>query len=459
MPKQPRFYRPSRQFWGLFVTLIVLFIMGGSSRLDVESLAIMNPLVVICCGAAVLSLRPEHCRDKMWSLALILLITLLIAIYLLPLPPKVLDFSSGTSVAAVVRSAADVSVAPQTLSMTPFTGRQSLFFVFAPLAVILFAVQLNRDDLRLALPLVIGIGAVSGIIGVLQLAGSNTGPLYFYRITNSGSAVGLFANRNHAAVFIACLFPMLAFFAAKSEARRRSGSNTPIWIATAIAILLVPLLLVTGSRSGMLSAVVGLSGGALLYVSSSESYRNSKTGKSAVPIWAVFILALLVALTIYFSRAEAIDRIFAENGTTNDRADFWASSLRLFKQYFPFGFGPGGFVQAFQIYEPLELLNGTYLNRLHNDWLEIILTYGVAGIAVMSVGAVYYIRRTFVLWMRMDGARWAVGLGRMASIVIAILAIASFFDYPMRTPSIAGFAALVLIWFGQAQRTSKASER
>ena len=159
----------------------------------------------------------------------------------------------------------------------------------------------------------------------------------------------------------------------------------------------------------------------------------------------------LVLVTVYFSRAEAIDRIFAETGGANDRADFWTSSLQLFWQYFPLGFGPGGFVSTFQITESSALLDGAYLNRLHNDWLETALTFGVPGILLMLAGVGYYLRRSFVLWMRMDGARSAVALGRMASIVIAILGIASLSDYPLRTPAMAGFAALVLVWFAHAR--------
>ena len=57
----------------------------------------------------------------------------------------------------------------------------------------------------------------------------------------------------------------------------------------------------------------------------------------------------------------------------------------------------------------------------------------------------------------MDNQRWAVALGRMASIVIAILALASVSDYPLRTPAMAGFGALVLVWFAHASTVSKRS--
>lgn len=446
---------PSLQFWGLLVPLAALFAMGGSSRPDVQSLALLNPLLIVCCGVGLFSLRPEQLEGKKSLLAGILFAILLVTTYLVPISGQLINFSGGAGDVATVRAAADVSGALQLLSMAPAATWQSLFFLFAPLAVLLSALQLNRDDLRLSVRLLLVAGAISGVIGVLQLAGGASSPLYFYQVTNNGSAVGLFANRNHAAVFLACLFPMLALFAAKAEEANR-GRNTRQLIAMAIAIILVPLILVTGSRSGMLTATVGLIGAALLYVSHAPSYRGSTKAKSTTPIWAAAILVCLVLVTVYFSRAEAIERIFAENGAVNDRADFWTSGLQLFWQYFPLGFGPGGFVPAFQNIEPLAQLNGTYLNRLHNDWLETALTFGVPGILLMLAGAVYYTRRSFVLWMRMDGARSAVALGRMASIVIAILGIASMSDYPLRTPAMAGFAALVLVWFAHARHAPEA---
>src|SRR3546814_18783044 len=54
---------------------------------------------------------------------------------------------------------------------------------------------------------------MSGGLGLAQVIGPRDGPLYLYEITNNGSAVGLFANRNHQAALLACLFPMLAVYA------------------------------------------------------------------------------------------------------------------------------------------------------------------------------------------------------------------------------------------------------
>jgi hypothetical protein len=89
---------------------------------------------------------------------------------------------------------------------------------------------------RLFVLLLIAAGAISGIKGVLQLSGSASGALYFYQIKKNGSTVGLLANPNQAIIFLACLFPMLALFAAKSKGTQRRR-NTPQLIAIAIAII------------------------------------------------------------------------------------------------------------------------------------------------------------------------------------------------------------------------------
>ncbi len=446
---------PSPQLSGLTFVLVIVFLMGGSSRSDVQSLAILNPLMVLCCGAAMFMLGRERLQEKKSLIASFVLIFILTGLYLTPMPQEITGFSRGADDFAQIREAVGVTDTSQLLAISPSIALQSLFFLFGPMAVLLFAIQLNRDELRLTLPIIIVAGAACGIIGVLQVVGGADGPFYFYRITNYGSAVGLFANRNHAAVFLACQFPILALFAVMHPVNTRRTNKALKPITIAIAAILVPLILITGSRSGLLTAIVALLGGALLYASTNHPNRETKNRPFMAPLLAIAFVSCLVLITIFVARAEAIDRIFEDTNDGNSRVDYWASSLNLFWHYFPFGSGPGSFVSAFQKNEPVTLLGRLYLNRLHNDWLETGLTFGLAGIFLMLGGILYYLRRSFLLWFRMDGARSAVSRGRMASIIFAILGIASLSDYPLRTPAMMGFAALVLLWFAEARREPK----
>lgn len=434
------------------MALSALFFMGGSSRTDVQSLAILNPFMIICCGVAITTLKKEIWQERKWLLAWMALIFILVVLYVVPLSEQFQKFSPSGVEFAAIWSAAEIPGATQTLATAPFAAWQSLFFLFAPLAVFLFSIQLNRNDLWYSLPIVILAGSISGVIGVLQLAGGSSGPFYLYRITNYDSAVGIFANRNHAAVFLACLFPMLAMFAARSQVRKWKGSRFQQLTAFAVAVILIPLILVTGSRSGMLVAIVGLIGGVLLYNSHVPSRGEPNAKKASTAILAGSVLLSLVLATIYFSRAKAIERLFAQPAEAIDRREFWTSSLELFRYHFPFGFGPSSFVPSFQTTEPLALLNNSYLNSVHNDWLETVLTFGVPGIVLLVLAIAYYFRRSFLLWVRLDGARNNVAMGRMASVIIAIFAIASMSDYPLRTPALIGLAALVFVWFIEPKR-------
>lgn len=451
MLKSNGFILPSFQYLGLLITLAGLFVTGGSARGDVQSLIILYPAMIICCGLALLTLARERHRSKSGLLFAACAVFFLVALYLFPFLGHLEVASGGRTDLGDIQNLTDVTGTPQILAVAPFASRQSFFFLFAPLAVMLFSLQLDRDELRRTLPFIILLGAISGILGVLQLAGSAGGKLYFYDITNNGSAVGLFANRNHAAVFLACLFPMLAIFVAKSQATRRKNSKSVHFIAIALATLLVPLILVTGSRAGLITGIIGLVGGIVLYLSHAPSDEALKARTSLALASAVAVLFCLVFVTVYLARAEAVDRIFVGEGTTNSRADFWSSSLALFWHYFPTGFGAGAFVSAFQMNEPASLLDSLYLNRLHNDWFETVLAFGLLGILLLSCATAYFIRRFVALWFQMDGRRTTVALGRMASVIIIILGVASMTDYPLRTPAIMGFFALVLVWFSEAR--------
>lgn len=446
---------PSLQFFGLVVVLLALFLMGGSSRIDVQSLAILNPITVLGCGVALLTIGKKEWSDNKLLFSVFALLFFLVSFYLVTFPSGFREMLQERVSLATLNEEANLTSAPAALSIMPSATWQSMFSLFAPLAVFLFGVQLTRDELTKTLPVVILIGAASGIMGILQLAGSPEGPLYLYRITNNGSAVGLFANRNHAAVLLGCMFPMLAVFATASNSTQSRANQVQRVTAIAMAMFIVPLILVTGSRAGLLAGIIGIVGGVLLYRSQSSPNNPQNRSRSWAYIVATSVVICLVFTTIYFSRAEAIDRIFFDASTANTRTDFWAYSLNLFWKYYPLGFGPGSFVVAFQNEEPIALLSQTYLNTVHNDWLEIALTFGILGLLLMFGGVVYYARRSFVLWFRMDGARSAVIIGRMASVILAILGIASMSDYPLRTPAIMGFAALVLIWFTQDGRDNK----
>jgi O-antigen ligase len=184
--------------------------------------------------------------------------------------------------------------------------------------------------------------------------------------------------------------------------------------------------------------------------------RNARQCKprraKALPIIGCIAVVSLTFLTYRLSRAEAIERLFAGASGEDSRTDFWVVSIDLIWKYFPWGSGSGSFVEAFQIVEPARLLDATYLNRAHNDWVETAVTFGLPGIVALAAAAITFAVRSYRLWRCSDGSRRAIAYGRLASVMIAIIAIASATDYPLRTPTMMGVFAICILWLSEAGR-------
>lgn len=385
--------------------------------------------------------------------AVFLLIFLAIAFYLVNVPPGIQQEITGAELPQKIETASELGSVWRPLAASPNKTWASMMSLATPLAVVLLAVQLTRRDIYRSVLVVVAISALSGFLGVLQAAGGADSALYFYGITNQGSPVGLFANRNHAALLLACLFPMLAFYAS-STGSGDSDQTRRRFIACSISITVVPLILITGSRFGVLLLVVGMAGAALLYRTRDIKNQMQKEWHSSRKgaFLAFTMLVSVGILTYFFARAEALDRLFFETQNSASRQDFWAISSNLFWQYLPFGSGAGSYADMYLIVEPERLLGERYLNRAHNDWIETAVTFGALGASGLLLAVVFFAIRNWTVWWKMDGRRRSVAMSRLGGVVILLIALASFADYPLRTPTIMSLFALSSVWLSEATR-------
>jgi O-antigen ligase len=436
------------QFWILAVFLVIVFMTGGASRVDVQSLLILRPLSVVACAIALLTVKREHFAERKWLLGGFGAIVLLCLLHVIPLPPALWQNLPGREIVVEVDRLAELGNVWRPLTLTPMNGWHALAALVIPLAVLLLGVQLPKQDLYRLLPVILFMGVLSGLIGVLQILGDPRGSLYFYRITNNGSAVGLFANRNHAAVLLASLFPMLAVYASSFGDRDDKARGRQL-MAMAAGMILVPLILVTGSRAGLIVAVPALLAAALLFSRIESSGGRKKAAAFELKSTHIIVATTVVGLaflTIYFARAEAFDRLFGQAATEDTRRDYWEIGLKMAWDFFPFGSGSGSFVETYQIYEPNSYLSANYVNHMHNDWLELWLTTGLPGVMMTLAAVALFLKEAFAIWLRKDADRRAVRYARMASVVIIIIALASFGDYPLRTPIMMAVFSIFALW-------------
>jgi len=421
--------------------------MGGGARSDIQSLVILRPVSAAVLGYALWGLTWDRAKPFRFLVFFAIAVVLLVALHLVPLPPAIWMSLPGREIAADVDRVAGLGSVWRPISLTPFQTRNALYSLVVPLAVLALMLRLTREQRFALIPALILSGLFSGFIGLLQVLGPNDGPLYLYRITNYGSAVGLFANRNHQAVMLACLFPMLAVYAS-TGLQTIERSRFRAILAIGAGVFLVPLILVAGSRAGLIVGLFGLTAAAVLY----RRPHFTKPAKRKVhrfnPNYIIAGVAVfgIGALTFIMSRAEALDRLLARDDTEDLRFAMWPSILEMAGKYFPIGSGFGTFVEVYQIDEPLQLLDQSYVNHAHNDWLEMIFTGGVGAVLLAALAIAAWIRFTLILFKMESRNGRDMMVGKLGALIIFMLALASIGDYPLRVPSLMGLIVIAAIW-------------
>jgi O-antigen ligase len=433
-------------FWALVIFLILTFFTGGSSRADTQSLVILRPAAVIFCGIGLWRLRWDHVRENRFLFGLAAAVFALVLLHVVPLPPAIWGALPGRAIITEIDKVAELGAVWRPLSMVPATTWNAFYSLFVPLAVLIFGVQLSREERFKLLPILLGLGLLSGFWSIMQLSGPTDGPLYLYS-EPSGTADGLFRNRNHQAALLACLFTMLAVYASTSV-RSEEQAGLRLWMAVAAGVVLVPLVLLTGSRAGLAVSVLGIIAAFFLYRKPASLTPKKRTRRKFDFRYALvgFAVLCLGALSILMARAEAFQRLLATDSGEDDRLTVWVPIAKIAWKYFPFGSGIGSFVEVYQIDEPFDLLSPEYYNHAHNDWLEVTMTAGLPGVLLLLVAVVAFARWAFKAYRAPIGEGRTILFARLGAVVIAILALASIPDYPLRVPSLMCVFVIAALW-------------
>lgn len=435
----------------LLVLVVCCLLFGGASRADVAPLVVLRPLAVALFLIGLLGIDREQLQKHKALLALFAASAALVALHLVPLPPQVWQALPGRGLLAEIDRSAGLEGIWRPLTLDHAGAWNALYALAVPGAVLLLAAQLKDREFIPVFAVVAFMGIIGATVSLFQVAGPPTGGLYFYRITNEGSAVGFFANRNHQALFLAALFPVLAGVAAIAPA---ITSKTALvrWSVLIVASILPPLILVTGSRSGLVTGGIGLVMALVIYRIGALKPIHRRTGEKPIPQWvksgglALGALGML-GVTIVLSRAEAIRRVLASDPTDDLRFQVLDPIVDIAQTFAPFGSGAGSFVVTYKIYEPSELIMRSYLNHAHNDWLEVLMTFGLPGAILLIWGLVWFavrVQRSLRL-LRRSPRSSATILALVAVAVIVLLMLGSLVDYPLRTPALCALLAFCAV--------------
>jgi len=449
-----------RPFVVMVVWLVLAFLLGGSSRADVASLGILRSIAAIVLAYAMATVSLARLRENRMILGVAVAITALPALQLVPLPPAVWHGLPGRGIIADIDREAGLGDIWRPLSMSPAMTWNALWSLLVPWATLLLGIRLDREQRHRLVSVVLVIGLASALLGLMQTLGDPKGALYFYGITSNGMPVGFFANRNHQAVFLVCILLALAIWARRGGFSARAGRGDAgrrgraLYPAIAGAAFILPLIFITGSRSGLVLAVLAIAAMPLMLWRGGGAERRaarSEAGRSRLPgsvwLWALpLALAMLAVMTVQMGRGISLDRLMGQDIAQDMRALILPTVLDMVRAYMPWGTGFGSFEDVYRVHEARELLRPFYMNHAHNDWLELALTGGIPALVLLvAMLAALALRAARVLLSGWRGDR-GESLARLGLMVLVILGLASLTDYPLRVPSLACFAVIAVLW-------------
>lgn len=427
----------------VFFLLAVAF-LGGSSRPDAIQIVALRPLSALFLFAAMILLTREHfdvIRGPFWAL---LALAALMALQLIPLPPSIWQSLPGRGPVAEMGSIVGMEGVWRPLSLVPTRTINALSSLIVPVcALLLFASYGQARMLMLAL---VALGGLDAILGIAQVS---SGAGYFYEIANFGSATGLFANRNHSAVFSAISLLVIARALSSSSL----GFNGPLWRVGLSALFLIVLFaaLISGSRAGLATMIIALAGSLFLFFRKwSRNRKNAAKFHKIRPIWVGIGALLLVTVTVsaflFFDRIPALTRFIEADAVEDLRWRMLPVLQEMVVTYGLVGAGFGSFEEVFHIHATVDLLEPAYVNQAHNDWLQLVIEGGLPMVVLVAASLIWAFRsiRSWTL-QNHRGSQMAA----FWCAVLAVIVLASAVDYPLRAPLFQAYAMGLLVLFGQ----------
>jgi O-antigen ligase len=441
-------------FWLTAFTLLAALLLGGGTRGGFLSDALLQLLAIplLLWSASRLGdlfwRQRAKVRQLRWEFIFCVAVVLVPLIQLVPLPPALWTLLPHREPLIASFESLGQSLPWLPISVSPNATWLSVMALLPTLAVFFGTILLGYRERRLLSLAVVAFGIVSAFLGLLQIAQGPASRLRFFSVTNLTEAVGFFANRNHFAAFLyvvllfAAVWAIDIGFAVGPWRDRRVFEARSIVTITASFLAIVILLAAEAmarSRAGMILTMVSLAGVYGLVLTD----RRRRT-LSATPLNFLFAAAgTAFILVVQFALYRVLAR-FNADPLDDARLQFARTTIEAAWAYMPFGAGMGTFVPVYAMFErPQDLFVHVYVNRAHDDILELWLETGIFGIALMSAFVAWFVSRAAKIWRHgsVGANEFDRSLARAATIAVVLIVTHSFLDYPLRTAAMTAILA------------------
>ncbi|HEV7799113.1 MAG TPA: O-antigen ligase family protein [Pyrinomonadaceae bacterium] len=339
----------------------------------------------------------------------------------------------------------EIAFAPwNTISADPY---QTRFVAAQVLALVITGILLSRyavteRRMRVTINVVLCVAVASAVFGILRQTTQRT-PGFGLPLLLPSLGYGQFINKNHFAFLIEMSLGLILGLLLGGGIKREQAliyfaAMLPLWMG----------LVLSGSRGGLIAMLAQLIVAALLMsrvarkgIRDGHQSRLVKTADSpAVRITLVVVLiAGVVFGTIWLggdrlasSIEESRQELSADTSGLRQgasRNEIWRASWRMFLAHPILGLGLGGYWAAIPAFHDAS---GTITpQEAHNDYLELLASGGVVGLALGVWFAFVVFRRTRENLRSPNRFRRAACYG--AAIGIAGVAVHSLVDFGLHT--------------------------
>ena len=345
-------------------------------------------------------------------------------IQLIPIPADILASFPGQELRFDVLHLVGKSTTWQPISLAPketaYTAAMGIFFLGFLIACIAIERQ-KFDFLALSLVIMVAIGA---LIGALQSSGAYPF-LKFYEHAHNNAATGFFANKNHMALILS-----VSLLITKNLIFEKKWKHSQI-LFFSFTIFVFVSVVSTNSRAGILLVIIAI-------IFTNSAYLNNISNKMI----AILILPF-VSFLYYVYSSNIFNKVYMRFSdlSIDGRWDFLINSTSMMRDFFIFGSGYGSFSSIYMTREGIDSVYPFYTNHLHNDFLQLFIEGGLLSLVILAFLA-FLIYKAWRASSTSQSSRSAVQTGLS---IIALFAIHSVVDYPLRRP-----AAIVYFCIGLA---------
>jgi O-antigen ligase len=228
--------------------------------------------------------------------------------------------------------------------------------------------------------------------------------------------------------------PFLAAIGAAARRRSLQHYSAVLSVAGALAIVLLVGVALNHSLAAYALAVPVVAASALIILPAASVARRIAVGLA--------VLSVVAAVVVLATSGIGTGGKFRQKGSTSiqSREVILNTTGKAIADFLPLGSGLGSFVRIYRLYESPDAVTNEYVIHAHNDYVEVALELGVAGIILMLAFLIWWVAAVSAVWRTGRGGPFA----RAASIASAAVLIHSVADFPLRTAAISVCFAMCL---------------